>query len=503
VLESTDQPTAEEAPAGTVLADGPPESPESGDGSRAGSPVPKAAAGVVAVVLVMALLIVLLTRGGGGPIRDGEATISNSEEVLVEAEQLMAEQVTLADAAISDDSGCWFSYPSAEASTPNSFLRCGPVMFSDSLEGAPWMTYSVSFDSDVEDEGSSLATLGSELERSSQVAANEDLRRPDGRQAPSGEDAVLDAPPPPPVEERHIATASSDLALELDAPEDGRLYSTDTKLEILGIGRAQEIGDGPTRKIAPEGHELTVVKFSAEGDGVVAEQGYYSDGEYMVDDDAASSANLVLSVDGVRRPFPGWGGDGPHHVVFAAPADATDVELILEENGVRSTFSLSEMERTEGAPALYVGSPEVFVQRAYNSPGTWLNRSGVAVSASADGRLNNVQLTPWTEDLGRAPEGQVWAIMEWSSFDMSLWSIDSWEPVLAKTASAMVGDKTYPATHSEDLVTAIPVPDDVTELVITYRPVILYSTYNSGSGELAFDQTLTLTIDFENGTVSG
>lgn len=495
-----------------------------GDAGRDTPPGPRSSgSGRVWLFLVLAVLAIGVLGfvgskaknaiTGGSPVGYGELAISNAEAILIEAEQSLATMVTEADAVMSKDSGCWFSYSSADTDLPNGFLRCGPALFLDSEIDAPWVKWDIGFIDDPENDRAMIAQLGTVSSRSSALSSGEVLRRPDGREAPTTID--LELPPPPPVDQEYVALLESDAKVDLQEPVDGRIYSAgDVRIEILGVGTTDEIGSGPERMIAPEGHDLMVIKFESTGDGAVASSGFYDDddqgsrgGSWSVSDDSASEqANLVLAIDGAQRPLPGWGGSGPHRFVITVPSDAKEIDLTLEQHGIRSTFSLTSLERTAGSPALYVKKRSVPVQRTYRSTSTYVTEYDSDRNAVFDGRVSTVDLKLLDADNGSASPGSAFVSLNWStlSLDMGLSFGTTTEWDTTRSAKVLVDGVEYaPVSVTRDTV-VFEVPEDTTQVTVTFSPVVLYTTGISSprSGEIIFPDTLSLTVDFSTGTVS-
>lgn len=433
----------------------------------------------VAAVMFAALLAAC--SGNGQSVTFLNEPLAGAEEVLVAAEGAMRAEATTKTANVADHAGCWFSYPDEEASEPNPFLRCGPVLFAESTADAPWMTYAIDFFPAGKMDWQ--ASLGDLTEQSSRLAEGESLRRPDGREPP--EAVALDVPAPPPIATDYVGELDAEALGEVTRLEEAvSLRLPGFQVEVLGVDTAKEVGSGPQRLVAPDGHQIVTVLYRPE----TAYSGFGDSASVL---DPANYA-LVATADGRRVGLshdPGWSGDSsPRGTRFVA-ADNADIGMTLEWEGLVAAYSFTEGAFDERPDELYREHRSVEVQKPYQDE----FEAGPYNVVTVAGVVQRVNLTPYVPGLGPAGDDQTWMVVQFEHSGSRF----GWE-YATSPFSAQVGDRTFEAAGGASF--SIRVPIDVQEVTIHMRPDIVVD--DRDDPQRAQLEPLTFTVDFETGSVS-
>lgn len=303
---------------------------------------------VVAVVALGVAAVVVISGGDdGSDIEALGADIGNAVAAVAEAEQVARDFAEAEGAAIADDLRCWFSYPTPDATEPNSFLRCGPILFVDSDADEFWITVSVTFEAGPE---STIASVGTVVEtETTGLEADEELVRPDGGSPPRPDDVDLEPPPPPPADAGFIQVTEGSPLIDLEEqPEDGRLNGKSYRLEVDGFSYTDRVVLPSEDDFA--GGEDQVFSAASGEQWLVAQ---FTVDSFAVWDQAA--AEFALVVDGSRRdlgeladPF---SEDTRSWVLTASvPTDADEVALVASEVELEQTWSFVDERRSDEAP---------------------------------------------------------------------------------------------------------------------------------------------------------
>lgn len=445
---------------------------------------------------LLTVLALLVGACGGGDSRQeivvgGEAA-SDPDVILADGERIMREEATTGNANLASDAKCFFSYANDNAEEANSFLRCGPVLFMDSEADSPWMQMSLTRMDDWDDEEGVPFSV-SLSSRSSKLSGSEVLRRPDGAKAPDEID--LELPAPPPVDRDFVEQSlSEDVLTELPRYDGDKIRLPGTDIVVQRYGRANEIGTGANRLIAPDGHEIVTVAWTIE-DGYL---GYdpSNDIAQMLRD----GRTLVLLVDGKRIPVDERGDRSSTRLVV--PEDA-DVALEAEWKTYKVTLDLDEGSQDGGHPLLYDEDRDlrVSVNKGYSSAAEWTvpdSRSGQTRTAQVSFKITDVSLFPWSSRNGPADEGKAWMFIDYAD-----WSADDGTVNYKETfpfegfATIVVGDETF---ETMDL---IQVPIDATSMTATVHPKMdLQSNFGPETTSVQFPDRLEFTVDFSTGRVN-
>lgn len=220
-------------------------------GGKSRPPLAVGIVGLVALVVLVGVLVAWAVAQMREPDEElvalGEPIVNDAEE-LAEAEETLRTSFDAAtrasewfeDAVEYDSISCWFSYPDGDQD-PNDHVRCGPVVFADSEEGTHWLELPVRFSKT--DEGTHAA-IGRLISRRTWAGEGEELRRPDGREAPAAEEIDLERPPAPVVDEDAPVTVTigpGNVMVNLAEPEDGRLNGLGHTSEVAGHGTADRV----------------------------------------------------------------------------------------------------------------------------------------------------------------------------------------------------------------------------------------------------------------------
>jgi hypothetical protein len=165
-------------------------------------------AALAAVVILFGIVLAVVFHSSPPALYWQGEPLSNSQQVLSDAQHAMQLAADSDEAALSPQSRCYFSLPNASAHDVAGYLRCGPVLLPWSTPAAPWFTYGLtgSFTGSAEKLAVALETPS----LTAGLAKGEVLRRPDGLAPPQGAGGlsvpvvprqpeswggVLDAPP--------------------------------------------------------------------------------------------------------------------------------------------------------------------------------------------------------------------------------------------------------------------------------------------------------------------
>lgn len=328
------------------------------------------------------------------------ARIVNAAEALAGTEQALATAVAQAGAATDDTTGCWFDtlVDGRGRTTTDGTAWCGPVLTLDSDPNAPWTTASTSTTS-----GDLLSTAVASAPSSVSLATTArdpgaTLWRPDGRDAPTTID--LELPDAPPVEPGFATVLARPPDVTTTAPADGLLRTPDLDWTITGLATTDRVGSGPEAIVAPDDHELLVVE-----------------SEVVVPDDRFGDPGVAtLVVDGRRVPLEAWRDLEPDAatLVVAVPSDASEVVLEVLSQERSQGISLLTGDKEPGFPAgIYRSTEPVGVGRALTA--TVELPTGDPGRASAT--VEAVQLLGYDDDLGWAPDGQVFVAVAYAALD--------------------------------------------------------------------------------------
>lgn len=355
--ETAPLPSAAPVPAGPVPP-GPAPWP-SPIGGRSRPPLVVGIVGVVALVVLVGVLVAWAVAQMGGRDEElvalGEPILNGSEE-LTGAEEALRTSFDAAtrasewfeDAVEYDSISCWFSYPDGDQD-PNDHVRCGPIVFADSEEATHWLELPVRFSET--DEGTH-ATIGRLTSRRTWAGEGEELRRPDGREAPGAEEIDLERPPAPAVDEDGpvtVAIGPGNVMVDMAEPEDGRLNGLGHTSEVAGHGTADRVLMDDERLArpgvfaAPDGQRWLLFRLETDA-GPLPLTG---DVTYSIEFDGSAQR---LEPDPAAR-VPGA------TLATLVPEDAEEVALVVTDDVLEQRWSFTSGSRSGDAPEILYRDP--------------------------------------------------------------------------------------------------------------------------------------------------
>ncbi len=291
------------------------------------------AGGVVLLVAVLAGVLFFVLGGDGEDeeVVDGRAVPHVSLlAVLRDAEALMNDAVTLAGARAADDAMCFLSKRSEKAPDTNSFVRCGPVLFSDAELSQQWMTGTLYLNR-VAGTEKATATVQS-LARNTTLSAGEHLFRPDGKRPSSQK---LELPDPPPVEAGYTEVLTTEAPVQMDDLDGAVLVGLGYRLTVREAAIVDRIGKGPESLIPADGEQFLVASYELE----------------RISGRGSSNVRIAVDVDGVKRSLDEV-RFGKATIVVAVDEGAEDVLLEAQEDDTTQAVSVLTGERRPGYPVV-------------------------------------------------------------------------------------------------------------------------------------------------------
>lgn len=390
------------------------------------------------------------------------ARINNDQDTLGATEALFATAVSQEGAATGEDTACWFDtlVDGRGRTTTDGTVWCGPVLTLDSDPTQPWVATSVSASAGEVLSTAELSPPSSVSVDTTALEAGAVLSRPDGVEPPSTID--LELPDAPPVDPGFTAILVGPPAdVDVQAPTDGLLRTPDMTWTISGLGTAERIGRGPEAIVAPDDHELVVAT-----------------SVFSVDDDRSLDPGVAtLVVDGQRRPLEAWGEvDTDSAAVVVAVPTGADVVVEVLSREVSQAISLRTGDKQDGFPAGIYRTPEpVGVGQALTAT--------VDVPAGEPGRatatITSIELRGFDDDLGWAPDGQVFAVVNHAELDADTpcCDVDGLEVTAALTLAIDGQPREALAEQSDSVTWAIPA--DATQVDLGLRAD---ASWTGGSG---------------------
>jgi hypothetical protein len=262
--------------------------------------------------------------------------IAHDSALLGATEHQVSQIVRQRHGAQAADSRCYFTASATQPSETGSVsigsrVLCGPVLFVDGDRNSPYLAFDLKPGS--VGSGKVQLTVSSEPEPLPSAGARPGLRlvRSDGRQAPQGTGGLVAPTPPPAVGD--VLTTVSTLPSEITpAPRDAVMIGQTSGARLVEYGFIQRYGTGDEARVAPPARRLlafAVTPLSGEA--------------------GADPPALSIRIGGVER--------GPlvstsDYVVTAIPDDAQQVDLVLNDNGVKQSLSLLTGKPDPANPAL-------------------------------------------------------------------------------------------------------------------------------------------------------
>jgi hypothetical protein len=146
-------------------------------------------AALVTVVVVVIVVLVVVLRGHPPTLYWRGEPITNTSQVLGQAQTGMQSVAADDEGALTSQSRCYFSVATRSAHDVAPYVRCGPVLLPWSSPSDPWLTYDLSGRLTSSGETLSVA-LAPAPTTTVALARTEVLRRPDGVNPPAGDGGV-------------------------------------------------------------------------------------------------------------------------------------------------------------------------------------------------------------------------------------------------------------------------------------------------------------------------
>jgi hypothetical protein len=291
--------------------------------------------GIAALVLIVLPGCSAIGVGGTPKVRLGDVEVVQVEETLQDAEREMLAAAALEPTNLAPDARCYLTFPSEDSWETTGRIRCGPVLFSDSDPGAPWILFETSARNPGDgSNGRVRLRVEQTIARSSPLPTVERLWRPDGATAPEAYELAV--PLPPPLARDFLdffSGGQSDLLIQtglLRRPVDPELRSESGTLRIVGIFSTDAPVRLETSRLVrpPDGHLLHLFQYET---------------------DLVSTMSLGLRIDGrAVRDLP----PGPRGVALVAPVGAR-IELHQRDMfGIEHTYDVGDGRITR-SPDIY------------------------------------------------------------------------------------------------------------------------------------------------------
>lgn len=150
------------------------------------------------------------------------------------------------------------------------------------------------------------------------------------------------------------------------------------------------------------------------------------------DIDNAPSTDLSLKINGTQTHLSEFGYSDDNRVLVSVPTDGS-AQLVVSSDGHDQFVDLLTGERAEDPiTATYYRDvtrqePHHVLKIDSSTFPTWLDwlEEEIVDTVSYDVQIDSVELTPWQPEKGWAPEGRVWAAIDWT-YDINNSSDDSW-----------------------------------------------------------------------------
>jgi Protein of unknown function (DUF2510) len=340
------------------------------------------------VLGVVAILFAALLTGGYFAFARGRdaptltyqgARITDAGGVLRTSEHNLDVIVGRRHGARSPDTRCYFAVPDLRVSGAKSTdvdpkLRCGPVMFIDGDAGKQYLSFPLSGSGS----GTSVTLAASSTpDRDGPVAVDGvELRRPDGKRAPSGAGG-LTAPEPPAADADTLVAADPGSTAVPAAPKSAVLGSWSGGITLSRLGFVERYGTGDDARSAPPGQKLIAF---ASGD---------AEGDDGTSDDLTSIATIsVVGARGRRVPDTGPG----QVVVVAVPRAASSVDLILDDKGLKQSISLLDGRPDPGNIAV-LGRRNRATERVSTTPAVFTFAPAVVFADGTSGTTENATVS--------------------------------------------------------------------------------------------------------------
>jgi hypothetical protein len=336
---------------------------------------------VVAVVVVLAVgagAVWYLLRPDKPKFTFAGKDIKDASQVLDSAEKNVSALVKQRHGASSDSTRCYFAVPKhasggAKKTDVDSHLRCGPVLFVDGDPNAQYLQYLLT--PTPAGDSVQLAIGGQPSSPNPSPVGDFDLKRPDGKNPPSGAGG-LTVPAPPPAETDVLTTSDlGPVPTPASAAATAAMVGRDTGVKLVSAGYVPRYGSGDEARSAPAGERLVAFRVS-QLDGDLAAENMWDE--------------LTVATQGkAAQPLPQPDAASDYEVL-AVPA-GTSAQLTLTDGGYTQTLSLPD-----GRP----GSQNLAVLARTHRDATVNSTQAVPVSVSSGGVARSVTFTTTLADVG-------------------------------------------------------------------------------------------------------